>query len=76
MRSLLIATLDRLIGHKPRITPAATVRTIRRSETSNIALVLILYTYGEPVERNASIFSQMEDIFVTVVDVATLLMGL
>ena len=69
MRSISIAALDRLIRHKPGVAAAAFISAAGVTPTRDIALILIGHAEREPVDRRPSLSGEMENEFVSIVQV-------
>src|SRR5690349_7173343 len=69
MRTLLRATLNRFVGNKPGIAATTPVLSFRVRPARNIALVGVRDTQRQAIDRRPAFRGEMENVFVTIVQV-------
>src|SRR6185312_13447529 len=69
MRTLFRPPLDRFVGNEPGIAPTTQIAPAAMAPARNVALVLIGHAEGEAIERRLSLWREVENIFVAIVQV-------
>jgi hypothetical protein len=67
MRSFLRAALDCFVWNEPRVATTTQIAPACMPPARNVALVLIRNSDSEPIELDATVFAEVKNIFVAVV---------
>ena len=70
MRALLGTALDGFVRNEPVISATALIPAAGVPPSRDVALIRVLHTHGQPVERHIAILRQVKNILMAVSDKA------